>query len=56
MLDIPVVTINERSPYEVISDEQNSFLFKTQYGIRYNVGFIPDTLLGSKEKIFISYQ
>lgn len=55
MLDIPVVTINERSPYEVFSDEQNSFLFKTQYGIRYNVGFMPDTLLGSKENIYHFY-
>lgn len=55
MLDIPVVTINERSPYEVISVEQNSFLFKTQYGIKYNVGFMPDTLLDSKEKIYHFY-
>lgn len=52
MLDIPVVTINEHSPYFVTSVEQNSFLFKTQYGINYNVGFSKDMILSEEAEIY----
>lgn len=33
MLDIPVAAINVHSPYKVCQFGQNSFLFKTQYGL-----------------------
>lgn len=55
MLDIPVAAINEHSPYLVTLEEQNSFLFRTQYGLIYNVGFSQDTLLPSIENVYHFY-
>lgn len=45
---VPVVTINEKSPYFVEEIEHNNFVFMTRYGIKYNVGFSPDTMFYSK--------
>lgn len=55
MLDIPVVTVNEHSPYQVSEVEHNSFMFITQYGIRYNVGFAKDTILSEDEGFYHFY-
>lgn len=55
MIDIPVATINERSPYLVTSFGQNSFLFKTRHGINYNVGFSQDYMVYEKEDTYQFY-
>ena len=45
---VPVVTINEKSPYEVKVVGQNDFLFYTCHGIKYNVGFAFDNMVYAK--------
>ena len=45
---VPVVTINEKSPYHVEEIEHNNFVFITRYGIKYNVGFSPDSMFYSE--------
>ena len=42
---VPVVTINEKSPYEVKVVGQNDFLFYTCHGIKYNVGFFYEKII-----------
>lgn len=55
MINIPVATINERSPYQVIEIDTNVFLFTNCYGISYNVGFSPDSLFIENSDVYQFY-
>ena len=43
MIQLSAEAINTRSPYKVIKEDNNIFIFKTKYGIVYSAGFIQDT-------------
>ena len=43
MIQLSAENINSRSPYKVIKEDDNIFIFKTKNGIVYSAGFIPDT-------------
>ena len=43
MIQLSAETINTRSPYKVIKEDNNIFIFKTKCGIVYSAGFIQDT-------------
>lgn len=42
MIHISVEAVNLRSPYKIKQESENVFLFRTKYGIVYNVGFVAD--------------
>lgn len=44
--------INKRSPYHVSSDNGYSFVFKTDYGQLYEVGFVEDYTLGDNTQTY----
>ena len=43
MIHLSAETINSRSPYKVIKEDDNIFIFRNKYGIVYSAGFIQDT-------------
>lgn len=45
MIDISAEQINLHSPYAVKRIDCNSFVFESQYGIKFNVGFAEDYML-----------
>lgn len=45
MIDIPAEQINLHSPYAVNRIDCNSFVFTSQHGIKFNVGFAEDYML-----------
>lgn len=46
MLDLSADIINETSPYKIISSGEGSFVFVTDYGVKYEVSFVVDYTLG----------
>ena len=43
MIHLSAEAINTRSPYKVLKEDDNIFIFKTKYGIVYSAGFMQDT-------------
>ena len=42
MINISVNAINQRAPYKVKNTGENSFMFETEHGMVYSVGFLQD--------------
>ena len=55
MINIPAEEINARSPYEVIPMGTNSFVFITNYGLKYNVGFSETYMLTDDDGMYEFY-
>lgn len=46
MLNLSANSINETSPYKIINSGESSFVFITDYGVKYEISFVIDYTLG----------